>query len=280
MKDWKTVVGLFCLIIILALSGCGKKETPAPAKYTLTTEITGEGSVSVDPEKEFYGSGEAVTLTAVAEEGWKFSGWSGDATGTESQVTIVMDRNKSVTAVFEKLSSSEPLFREDFDAAGSEEHFFSTAYRSIPGDPGTPMYYLTGGHVEFVDGQITIGIGDKGGRFTVGQTITEKDTTAAGVEPNGIFDLSKPYKISLKVIGVSGTLSKKFQVYVDNNTTNSDKSFHGSASKVYEKKLEDFTENEEVVISLSVGTAHSFIQVRVESGGYITFDDLVIEYIE
>ena len=42
----------------------------------------------------------AVELTAVADAGWQFSGWSGDLTGADNPATITMDGDKSVAAIF------------------------------------------------------------------------------------------------------------------------------------------------------------------------------------
>jgi hypothetical protein len=41
-----------------------------------------------------------VTLTAVADPGWQFVGWSGDLTGLANPSTLVMDADKSVLATF------------------------------------------------------------------------------------------------------------------------------------------------------------------------------------
>jgi uncharacterized repeat protein (TIGR02543 family) len=41
-----------------------------------------------------------VTLTATANAGYTFSGWSGAASGTTTPTTLTMDANKSVTANF------------------------------------------------------------------------------------------------------------------------------------------------------------------------------------
>ena len=67
--------------------------------YTLTTtaspanggSITGAGS---------YSSGATASLTATAEAGYTFSGWSGAVTGTVNPTTVLMNANKSVTATF------------------------------------------------------------------------------------------------------------------------------------------------------------------------------------
>ncbi|MFN2374174.1 MAG: filamin/ABP280 repeat domain-containing protein [Cyclonatronaceae bacterium] len=72
----------------------------APDMYTLAVQITGQGSVSVNPEKGQYESGEQVVLTATASSGWSFTGWQGDLSGSTNPATLVMNSNKSVTAVF------------------------------------------------------------------------------------------------------------------------------------------------------------------------------------
>lgn len=167
------------------------------------------------------------------------------------------------------------------------DNLFDTSYKTLVSDPSKSMYYCTGGasnisivnvSTDPVDKAIKIG---SGARFTIGQTVQEKDTTAVGVYPNGEFDLSKPYKISFKVVDVVGDGTKKFQVYVDNNSTSAGNSYHGGSttSRIYSENLSSHTVGSTVEIPSSVGTTRSFIQLRVESSsGYITIDDLVIEY--
>ena len=72
--------------------------------YPLAVTIQGEGSVdeAVISTKSEYQYGTAVRLTARADEGWKFSGWSGDISGTDTSVTITVDVAQNVTATFEE----------------------------------------------------------------------------------------------------------------------------------------------------------------------------------
>jgi len=69
-------------------------------QYTLTINIIGEGNVNKDPLQETYTYGQTVTLTAIPNEGWNFSGWSGDINGTDYSVQITIDDNKTITATF------------------------------------------------------------------------------------------------------------------------------------------------------------------------------------
>ncbi|MCB0047357.1 MAG: hypothetical protein KDD92_18170 [Caldilineaceae bacterium] len=71
-----------------------------PITYTLTTSTAGSGSLTVTPDQTRYDAGTEVTLTAAPASGWSFAGWSGDLTGTDNPVSLVMDENKSVTATF------------------------------------------------------------------------------------------------------------------------------------------------------------------------------------
>jgi len=69
-------------------------------QYTLTINTSGSGTVTKSPDKATYNSGESVQLTANPATGWTFSGWSGDAGGSDNPKTITMDGNKTVIANF------------------------------------------------------------------------------------------------------------------------------------------------------------------------------------
>jgi len=73
--------------------------TFAQNHYALTANVVGHGSVTVDPAGP-YTYGQVVTLTAMADPGWSFDGWSGDFVGSAQSVTTTMTCNKAVTATF------------------------------------------------------------------------------------------------------------------------------------------------------------------------------------
>jgi len=70
------------------------------SQYTLTVSTVGQGTVSKTPDQASYASGSTVQLTATPAAGWSFSGWSGDASGSSSPLTVSMTGNKTVTATF------------------------------------------------------------------------------------------------------------------------------------------------------------------------------------
>ena len=80
--------------------------TGSPTPYVLiTTPIgTGSGTINVSPPGPNYARGLAtkVTLTAVADSGSTFMGWSGDASGMANPTTVTMTANRTVTAMFTK----------------------------------------------------------------------------------------------------------------------------------------------------------------------------------
>ncbi|MER2493053.1 pectinesterase family protein [Catenovulum sediminis] len=165
---------------------------------------------------------------------------------------------------------------EDFSAA-DQSTFFSADYRSLPDDSASPFYVRTGGGVEPINGTLAIG-GSSGGRFTIGDIDAALDIdTADGVEPNGVLDLSNGATVSFKLLDAQGE-EKGFFVYIDNNTSSSGKSLHGSASKISVGKLSELTSliGQTITVDVPMGTAKSFIQLRTESNLTITIDDLVI----
>ena len=66
----------------------------------LNVAATAGGSVARDPDQPYYPLGSQVTVTATATTGYGFIRWTGDADGGTNPLTVVMDTNKNITAVF------------------------------------------------------------------------------------------------------------------------------------------------------------------------------------
>jgi uncharacterized delta-60 repeat protein/uncharacterized repeat protein (TIGR02543 family) len=71
-------------------------------QYQLTTSILpeGGGSIACLPEGPWYDADTPVQLTAIANVGYVFTGWSGDLTGNTNPQNLVMDEPKSAAANF------------------------------------------------------------------------------------------------------------------------------------------------------------------------------------
>ena len=67
-------------------------------EYKLTVVNAGAGSVDVPTG--WYAPGAAVTLTATADDGASFKGWTGDVVSEDATIALVMDAPKSVRAGF------------------------------------------------------------------------------------------------------------------------------------------------------------------------------------
>jgi hypothetical protein len=92
---------------------------PPPLTYTLTVvvedggTVTGEGincGNGNDDCSQEYEEGTEVTLTADADEDWTFAEWDGDCSGSEPTCEVVMDSDKTVTAVFQTEPPSSTIF--------------------------------------------------------------------------------------------------------------------------------------------------------------------------
>jgi uncharacterized repeat protein (TIGR02543 family) len=68
-------------------------------QYSLTVTVMGNGNVSLSKMGPYH-YGDVVTLTATANTGWTFSGWTGDVVTTTNPATITINNNQVVTATF------------------------------------------------------------------------------------------------------------------------------------------------------------------------------------
>jgi len=73
--------------------------------HTLNINIEGEGATEPEEGTHTHYEGEEVNVKAIPEEDWKFVEWKGDYEGPEEEITITMDEDKSITAVFKPYES-------------------------------------------------------------------------------------------------------------------------------------------------------------------------------
>jgi len=80
-------------------------------EYTLSISINPpyKGTVQITPLKPFYHYGDVVTLTATAVSGWSFSNWSGDVSGNENPLTIMITGNTEIIANFQRIKLYLPF---------------------------------------------------------------------------------------------------------------------------------------------------------------------------
>lgn len=109
----------FYILINLAVGGAWlgqpNETTPFPSEFkvdyvrwyrkieperTYLTLLHVDGGVRLSPERWVFAPGETATIEPVADPGFVFSGWEGDATGSERPLRLPMDRNRTVRATF------------------------------------------------------------------------------------------------------------------------------------------------------------------------------------
>ena len=128
------------------LNGINLKEdyiwtftTVAIPMYTLNVTAV-NGTVDIDPDQTSYESGTIVMLTPIPDTGYIFTGWSGDATGTDDPLSVTMDSDKNITANFAEVAPIGPG-KVDLKTAGdfvilTKSGISTTGATSITGDIG------------------------------------------------------------------------------------------------------------------------------------------------
>jgi len=71
-----------------------------PVEYFLSINTTGNGTVTPSPDQEVYHYGDVITLSASADPGWSFAGWSGDAVGTLNPLMLIILDDQSIMGTF------------------------------------------------------------------------------------------------------------------------------------------------------------------------------------
>jgi hypothetical protein len=69
-------------------------------QFALTVISDGFGTVTNNPRGNRFNNGQVVSLTAVPKPGQKFLGWTGDATGAQNPIAVLMNSSRVITANF------------------------------------------------------------------------------------------------------------------------------------------------------------------------------------
>jgi len=90
---------LLIIFLLFSINNCSTESTPV---YQLTTTVEPSEAGSVTPANAEAEEGDSIQITADSNEHWVFDRWSGDYSGNDNPASILMDVDKSVTAIFVK----------------------------------------------------------------------------------------------------------------------------------------------------------------------------------
>ncbi|MDC0643863.1 FG-GAP-like repeat-containing protein [Flavobacteriaceae bacterium] len=95
------------LCIFLILLACSKDSpTPDTPTVTYTLSVSASDGGNVDPSSGTHNENSTVVVTATPSTGFEFTGWSGDASGTDNPLTVTMTGNKTITATFSRIQNT------------------------------------------------------------------------------------------------------------------------------------------------------------------------------
>jgi uncharacterized protein (TIGR02145 family) len=93
-------------VLLLILSSCVGREfdnpfdPQVPKRLVTTISPRDSGEILISPESSTYQTNEIVSLIPEPNRGWVFKNWSGDESGQSVPLSITMDTNKSISAIF------------------------------------------------------------------------------------------------------------------------------------------------------------------------------------
>ena len=94
---------LLVVVLFAFLVSCSKDEPLI--QYSLSIQITPLEGGNVSPSSNTYNENETVSLLATPLSGFVFKNWGGDQSGNANPITILMNSNKNVSAVFEEIDT-------------------------------------------------------------------------------------------------------------------------------------------------------------------------------
>lgn len=129
--------GNYTVIVTNSIGSVTSSPAALSVGFTLNTSATYGGTVSRNPDLPVYISGTVVTLTATPVTIFPFGGWTGDVSGTNNPLTVVVETNKTIVANFispvADLIVDNPLaiFTGTWTASSSAADKYGSDYRTV-----------------------------------------------------------------------------------------------------------------------------------------------------
>jgi len=117
----------------------------APITHSLTVDVEGEGSILADPDLAAYAYNTTVELTATPAEGYEFISWSGQASGSNNPLSVLMDGDKVIGARFAPITRQ--LMDVEMISLSGLSHKVGDAlpvHIQVSGDLGIPYSLISG----------------------------------------------------------------------------------------------------------------------------------------
>ncbi len=185
-----------------------------PRQFSLATTVdpAGSGSINRSVNKPTYDEGEQVTLTAVANTGWRFLSWSGDigtANPSLNTLDILMTQDRLITANFEELpglistvapSTEAPFPGTSFVATIAVDmtpinDLLGSFSASLSWDPAVLTYVSNGGLLQGFTGNIDL------------TNVASGQLSFSGNNPGGVGNVFNLLQITLAATGGANTSS-------------------------------------------------------------------------
>lgn len=155
------------LFLFLVIIGCSKDENNI-TQHALFVEVDPIEGGSISPSSGKFEDGKTVTLLATPSTDYVFKNWAGDASGTGNPTTIIMNSDRTVTAVFEKRGYSLTI---DIEGEGTvkEELLENTGASKYPSGSSVKLtavpidgweFVEWSGDLSGVDNPVTISINE------------------------------------------------------------------------------------------------------------------------
>ncbi|WP_025743096.1 InlB B-repeat-containing protein [Aquimarina pacifica] len=75
--------------------------------FVVDTSVSGNGSIVLNPDGGIYQAGTVIEITALPDNGHQFDNWFGDVSGNTNLLSITINKNTSIEAVFSEIVDVE-----------------------------------------------------------------------------------------------------------------------------------------------------------------------------
>ena len=150
---YQTIFMKKLLLLTLIIVSCAK-EAPLPEEpsiNTFTLSVTAAEGGSVDTSGGTYNENSSVTINAIPQTGYEFSGWSGDASGNTNPLTFTITQDQNITATFSRIrytldvnvSGQGNVTKEVISEAKTEEEYNAGTVIRLNATPESGWLFYT-----------------------------------------------------------------------------------------------------------------------------------------